>query len=182
MKVVSLCFFLLNSQQPVSCQKFYFVYYYYSYARNNIYYIEIEDRVLNFDICTQEVHCPTCRILPTSDWLKDNELALHGCCGREVCDAYHPVEQQDLLAPILDRAIVQGEDNEARRHYVYRAWCTVATREGLLPDRFSYTSDNKIRYRWSSCILHRVRCTYPSREYTGFVANYSRFPSKNGLN
>jgi hypothetical protein len=121
------------------------------------------------------VHCPTCHLLPTSNWLLGQELNSHGCCGRATCIAYPPPTEDDLLIGLLVNPSHQYLPNISKRYDFYRKWYEIANGEGLLPTEYEETTDSASgittrRYRWQACILHRVRCVWPSFTYTGFQA------------
>lgn len=118
-------------------------------------------------------HCPTCWLLPTSAWLSDGELANARCCGRGNCIAYPPHDHVDHLAPLLAFPANVYSPNNQKRYQFYRAWYSTANNLGVLPDLYTDQPDAsgqlKRRYVWSACILQRVRCVWPSYQYTGHI-------------
>lgn len=118
-------------------------------------------------LCTQVVHCPICDFLIGSNFVSTAEVEAHGCCGQETCIAFPDDGEEDLLEPILTSHLIPNGDNNGWRKFVFRNFFGASARAGLLPDR-STTVNNKTRYLFSACVLHRVRCAYPDVEYMGF--------------
>lgn len=125
--------------------------------------------------CPWTTHCDGCDTLHNSTFLKDGEFPLHGCCGGTsslpagACKAYPEPHTEDLLRQVII-ASTEAEGpttNSHRRNWAFVEWFRQCRDQSQLPDS-SYVVDGKVLYRWSGCVLRKVRQAWPSPEYLGF--------------
>jgi hypothetical protein len=121
--------------------------------------------------CPNTIHCEVCPTIENSPYLQDGEYKRHGCCGRvDDCLAFPDDNDEELLDDCLRQNSIHTT-NESKRYHFYRDWYRVCEDKDLLPARSDTTNTDRgliKRYLWPSCVLHRVRCTWPSPTYTGF--------------
>ena len=118
-------------------------------------------------------HCPSCPILlANSSYLHLSEIRRVGCCGQTRCHIVHPTLAATLqLIPNLPQC-PPTSSNRRFRYYAYRHL--------VCHNGFGRANPNDGRRVFlSCCILHRVRCTWPSGTggYTGHVETNGYVPA-----
>ena len=120
-------------------------------------------------------HCPACPVVQGTCYLNSDEWHHHSCCGLPDCEAYPTQVSNGHLEEILQQ-VDPRLPNNTKRKKAYIKWFVSCKVRGTLPDQFEVLEDVDgdgstrvvTRYRWSACVLHRVRATFPSEKYMGF--------------
>ena len=121
--------------------------------------------------CPWPIHCAGCPALPTSTFLIPNELNAHGCCGRaDLCKAHPPLPHVDHLYILLDDASDLEGNNHSKRKFVFKRWFHTSKQAGTQSTNWDHTGAIP-RVRFSCCVHRRVRVTFPSHTYLGFLSD-----------
>ena len=115
-------------------------------------------------------HCLSCPVIVNSPFLCVDELRRIGCCGNTPCDIIHPTIL-DTLRFIPTTNIHPYAPPGSFRYAAYRHLVCL--------DGFGVQSlTDPQRLILNCCIIHRVRCTWPSPtvEYTGHVTTAGFLP------
>jgi hypothetical protein len=138
--------------------------------------------------CPHPAHDPLCTWLQNTlaagghPHLTVAEFNAHGCCGRSgtngaTCAAFPAFPVADLLTPVLNNPSnhLGPVNNEGTRWRMYTQWCTVCSTQNWLHDHpFEVSATTNVtRYKWSSCVLVRIRTAFPNLPgvaYRGFNA------------
>lgn len=97
-------------------------------------------------------HCAACVVIDGSQFLVQNELRQVGCCGNNPCDS----QDQQVIDTIISIAntLPANAANEEYRYLCYRHLVCI--------DGFGQPIPGDTRLLLNCCIIHQVRCTWPS--------------------